>query len=229
MNALKKTLLFFALLLLVGTAIAYISGNGFLVKAIAFNFANVDDFEIFENDTVSVGQPQAWNVSKNFNKIPLPDTLQNSLESIGSLAFLVIKNGEVLSEKYWDGYSDSSLSGSFSVAKSITSLLIGCAIKDGNIKSVDQPVGDFIPSFAMGEKAKMTIRHLLTMTSGTDFNESYANPFSITTEIYYGTNLAETAESVDMERPPRNTTRIQKRKYRIIGNNCRKSNRKKAR
>ena len=202
MNALKKTLLFFALLLLVGTAIAYISGNGFFVKAIAFNFANVDDYEIFENDTVSVGQPQAWNVSKNFNKIPLPDTLQNSLESIGSLAFLVIKNGEVLSEKYWDGYSDSSLSGSFSVAKSITSLLIGCAIKDGNIKSVDQPVGDFIPSFAMGEKAKMTIRHLLTMTSGTDFNESYANPFSITTEIYYGTNLAETAESVDMERPP---------------------------
>ena len=202
MKVFKKILLFLTLFLLAGAAVAFISGNGYMVKAIAFNFANIDDYEIFENDTVNTAQGQPWPVSADYNKTPLPQSLQYSLETIGTVAFLAIKNGELVQEQYWDGYSDSSLSGSFSVAKSITSLLIGCAIKEGKIKSVDQPVGDFIPSFAGSEKAKLTIRHLLTMTSGTNFSESYSNPFSITTKIYYGTDLAETAEGVDMEKAP---------------------------
>jgi CubicO group peptidase (beta-lactamase class C family) len=58
----------------------------------------------------------------------------------------MIRNDSVF-EKYWDGYSDSSLSGSFSMAKSITSLLMGVALKEGKIKSLQEPVGNYLPEF----------------------------------------------------------------------------------
>ncbi|MFX5634506.1 serine hydrolase, partial [Acinetobacter baumannii] len=76
---------------------------------------------------------------------------------------------------------------------SVVSILIGAAIKEGKIKSVEQPVGDFLPEFKEGEKANVKIVDLLTMSSGTDWNESYWNPLSVTAEIYYGTDAYKTA------------------------------------
>jgi CubicO group peptidase (beta-lactamase class C family) len=114
----------------------------------------------------------------------------------------MIKNDSVITEKYWDGYSDSSLSGSFSMAKSITSLMIGAAIKEGKIGSVNDAVGKYLPEFAEGDKSKIKIADLLTMSSGTDWNESYIDPFSVTTEAYYGSNLYKTATGVKAIHPP---------------------------
>ncbi len=113
----------------------------------------------------------------------------------------MIKNDSVLFEKYWDGYSDSSLYGSFSMAKSITSLLVGIALKEGKIKSVQDPVDNYLPEFAEGDKAKIKIIDLLTMSSGTNWNESYINPFSVTTEAYYGPDLYKTATGVKAIKP----------------------------
>jgi len=105
-------------------------------------------------------------------------------------------------EKYRDGYSDSSLSGSFSIAKSITSLLTGIALKEGLIQSPDQPVSDYLPEFKIGPGARLTIRHLLTMSSGSNWDESYMNPFSVTTEAYYGNDLYKTATGIRIEKEP---------------------------
>jgi CubicO group peptidase (beta-lactamase class C family) len=107
----------------------------------------------------------------------------------------MIRNDSVF-EKYWDGYSDSSLSNSFSMAKSITSLLIGVALKEGKIKSLQEPVGNYLPEFTTGEKSKIRIIDLLTMSSGSDWNESYMNPFSVTTEAYYGSDVYKAATGV---------------------------------
>ncbi|MCW3120170.1 MAG: beta-lactamase, partial [Chitinophagaceae bacterium] len=113
-----------------------------------------------------------------------------------------IKNDSLLYENYWDGYNDSSLSNSFSVAKSITSLLIGIAIKEGKIKSVGDAVGNYLPEFKEGLGAKLTIRDLLTMSSGSNWDESYANPLSVTTEAYYGSDLYKTATGIKIIREP---------------------------
>ena len=107
-----------------------------------------------------------------------------------------------MAERYWDGYSDSSRSGSFSMAKSITSLLIGVALKEGKIGSLQDPVGKYLPEFATGEKAKIRIADVLTMSSGTDWNESYMNLFSVTSEGYYGSDLYKTATGVTAVVPP---------------------------
>lgn len=199
---LRKLFIFIIALVLVFTAFALISGRTYLFKAVIYNFANIDDYEKFTNHTVKAGNSLPWKVSANYNKTSMPDSITGLMEHLSSVGLLLIKNDSIQTEKYWDGYSDSSLSGSFSMAKSITSLLIGVAIKEGKIKSVQQPVGDFLPEFKVGEKAGVKIIDLLTMSSGSDWDESYINPLSVTTELYYGSDVYKTATSVNIIHQP---------------------------
>src|SRR5690606_14461687 len=134
-------------LLVVFSAFALVSGKTYLFKAVWYNFADIDDYKAFDNNIVATGQPQSWDISAEYNKATVPASLQQLLEQLSSVAVVVIKNDSLLYEQYWQGYNDSSLSASFSVAKSITSLLVGCALKDGFIKSVEEPAGNYLPEF----------------------------------------------------------------------------------
>lgn len=189
-------------ILVIFSGYAIVSGKTYLFKAVYYNFAGIDDYKIFSNDTVAIGTAQPWSQSSDYNKITPPPSLAATLDNLKTVALVVIKNDSLLFEKYWDDYSDSSLSNSFSVAKSITSLLVGAAIKEGQIKSVNELVGTYLPEFKEGLAGKLTIRHLLTMSSGSNWDEAYANPLSITTESYYGGNLYKTATKVKIVREP---------------------------
>ncbi|HAD02797.1 MAG TPA: serine hydrolase, partial [Porphyromonadaceae bacterium] len=79
----------------------------------------------------------------------------------GTVAFLVIQDSALVFEQYWEDYSDQKRSNSFSMAKSIVSLAIGCAIDDGFIANTEQAVSDFIPEFNSFNGKKLTIKHLL--------------------------------------------------------------------
>lgn len=198
-------LVFIVLTVVIGTFSAYavLFDKTYLFKAAYYNFSAIDDYTIFENNTVAKSkEAKAWPLASEYNKQAYPDSLNNLLEDLRTVGILMIKNDSILFEKYWDGYSDSSLSGSFSVAKSITSILIGAAIKEGKIQSVDQRVGDFIPAFAVGDKAAVKIKDLLTMSSGTNWNESYWNPLAVTAEAYYGADLNKTATELKMINQP---------------------------
>ena len=81
--------------------------------------------------------------------------LQDTYEDYGTIAYMIIKNGEIVYENYADNYSKDSKTNSFSMAKSITSILLFKAIQDGFIKSLDQPITDFYPDFK-GEFADQT-------------------------------------------------------------------------
>ena len=177
-------------------------GKTYLYKAIVYNFAGIDDYSIFDNRSVLAVQPVPWRFSADYGKVNIPDTLEQYLTKLQSVGLVLVQNREIIVEKYWNGYNDSSLSNSFSVAKSITSLLIGAAIHEGKIASVNDPVGKYLPEFNEGEKAKVKIVDLLTMSSGSNWNESYANPLSETTELYYGTNVYKTATRVNIVKPP---------------------------
>jgi CubicO group peptidase (beta-lactamase class C family) len=181
---------------------ALVSGKTYLFKAVAYNFADIDDYTIFSNNTVSTGLPQPLAVSENLNKTRLPVELDSLLRALETVSFLVLKDDRIIIEHYWDGYSDSSLSNSFSIAKSITGLLVGIAIKDGLIGSVNDPVGRYLPEFNEGRRKELKIVDLLTMSSGSNWDESYANPLSVTTEIYYGSHANETAAGVDIIKTP---------------------------
>ena len=77
------------------------------------------------------------------------------------------------------------------MAKSYVSGLMGKAIMQGHIKSLDQPVCDFLPAFCDGKAAKMTVGDLSSMSSGTNWDEAYYSPLSITTRAYFDDDLAK--------------------------------------
>lgn len=199
---LKAILLFLLSAVLLLAIYAFASGRTYLFKAIIYNYADIDDYKIFDNNIVAAADAQPWPNSSLYNKVAVPAELDQLLHSLQSVALVVVKSDSLLYEQYWNGYSDSSYSNSFSVAKSITSILIGAAIREGRIKSVDEPIGNYLPEFREGLAARLLIRHLLTMSSGSNWDESYANPLSVTTESYYGSDLYKTATGVKIEKEP---------------------------
>jgi CubicO group peptidase (beta-lactamase class C family) len=95
-----------------------------------------------------------------------------------SAALLVVHDGKLRLERYGLGFDRNGRWTSFSVAKSITSTLVGAAIRDGYIKSMDDKVSDYIPEMKASAYDEVSIRQLLTMTSGVRWNEDYADPNS---------------------------------------------------
>lgn len=93
-------------------------------------------------------------------------------------ALLVLHDGKLRLERYGLGFDASGRWTSFSVAKSLTSTLMGAAIRDGFIKSLDDKVSDYIPEMKGSAYDDVSIRQLLTMTSGVKWNEDYADPTS---------------------------------------------------
>ena len=207
----------FLLIIVVFSAYAVVSGKIYLFEAVWYNFANIDDYKKFTNNTVVTGEAQPWDLSTDYNKNPLPAALKKMLEDLETIAVVAIKNDSIIQEYYWDGYSDSSLSGSFSMAKSITSLLIGAAVKEGKIQSIEEPVGNYLPEFKTGDKAKVRIVDLLTMSSGSNWDESYANPFSVTTELYYGHDAYKVAAGVSISQPPGKLHRYKSGDTQLLG------------
>ena len=95
-----------------------------------------------------------------------------------SAALLVVHDGKLRLERYGLGFDGSGRWTSFSVAKSITSTLVGAAIRDGFIRSMDDKVSDYIPQMKGSAYDEVSVRQLLTMTSGVRWNEDYADPNS---------------------------------------------------
>ncbi|MFP2997819.1 serine hydrolase [Spongiivirga sp. MCCC 1A20706] len=171
----------------------YVIRGARIVYATGHNSAFIDDYTYFENDTIQMGNnPQPWPMHKNYNTIEATDRLKGTNKALGTVAFVIIKNDSIWFEDYNDDFGISSISNSFSMAKSVTSAMMGKAILDGYIKSLDQPVGDFFPQYAEGLAAKMTVGDLSSMASGLDWVEHYTSPFSVTARAYYDDDLAET-------------------------------------
>ena len=104
--------------------------------------------------------------------------LEEFFEDQKVAGLLILHNGKVRLERYGLEHSDTNLWSSLSVAKSVTSTLVGVAIKDGYIKSVDDDVTDYLPELKGSAFDRVKIRHLLTMTSGIKWNENYTAPDS---------------------------------------------------
>ncbi len=173
----------------------------FAQNVISYQEPGIEDHQIFASRIVQAGRPQPWQLASNYNKTKLEEPLLKTIESYGTVAYLVIQNGELLYERYWAGHNAKAYSASFSMAKSIVSMLVGIALEEGKIRSLDQVVADFIPEFKEGKKASITLRHLLTMTSGLAWDESYNSIASPTTELYYGDDLRKLVTGLTVKHP----------------------------
>ena len=204
MKIVLNVLRWIAIVVALLVAVAYFSGNQFLLKGVWAAYlhgnssATIGDSQFFDTRTVVAGTANPWKESSEYNKTELSERLRTSLDETRSVAFLIAQHGEIIHEEYWDGYGTDSQSNSFSMAKSITTMLAQCAIQDGVIESWDEKAIKFLPELKGEFAAELTLRNLSTMTAGLDFNEHYSNPFDITAKLYYGPDV----EKLMMEEVP---------------------------
>ena len=151
--------------------------------------AQIDDYDFFFNRSVAAKNPFVVPFGKNYNDSIINDSLDFALKKSKSVAFLVVQNDSIRFEKYWKGWGKTKKANSFSMAKSVMSLLIGCAIDQGIIVNVDQSIFDFLPELQKFNNYDVKIRHLLEMSSGLDWLENYKKPISVTAKSYYDTDL----------------------------------------
>jgi CubicO group peptidase (beta-lactamase class C family) len=110
--------------------------------------------------------------------LKLPVDVDAYMAGQRSAALLIVHDGKLRLERYGLDFDGSGRWTSFSVAKSVTSTLVGAALRDGFIKSMDDKVSDYIPEMKGSAYDDVNIRQLLTMTSGVRWNEDYADPNS---------------------------------------------------
>ncbi|WP_226063505.1 serine hydrolase domain-containing protein [Kaistella polysaccharea] len=179
-------------------ALSYTFGFSYLFKGIretylrGTNGSSIDDGTYFPAHTIAKGISIPWEKDSLYNKEPLPKNLVEDLKQSNSASFLIIKDGKLLHEQYWDGYNQNSKTNSFSIAKTITVLLVGKAIEEGKIKSFDQKFSDFFENYKNVEFGKnLTLANLAEMEAGLNWKEDYNNPFLPNAKAYYGKSLEE--------------------------------------
>jgi CubicO group peptidase (beta-lactamase class C family) len=161
----------------------------------------IDEMSAFENRMIPAGDPRPWAYAENFQSATLSTDALAKLEELESTAFLVIQHEKIHFEKYWSPFDDSKVTNSFSVAKSIVATLMGIAIKEGLLR-LDDPVAKYLNSFVSPPKDKITIRHLLQMSSGLKWVESEVGALSHNAEAYYGDDLRTLIDKLEVRRSP---------------------------
>jgi CubicO group peptidase (beta-lactamase class C family) len=203
MKSLLRKIFRFTVVFIIGVLVsvnAYIllSGRLYLYKGVMNTYLigrtgpSIYDKDVFYSSTIEPAKKSDQYVIPSHEKAntqKIPKDYRNFIEDLDTRAFLVFKRDTLIYEEYWDEHVEKTVSNSFSVAKTIVAMLIGIAVEEGKIGSLDDKVAKYIPEFKNKGRDKITIRHLLQMSSGLDWEESGKNPFSDNAESYYGTDL----------------------------------------
>ncbi len=198
MNIIKKGVIGLATILAVGVLALLVTGHGFIFTSIQRTYlaghttANINDHTEFNVRAIKTSKPEQLPKHKKYNQKPLSNEFLQELKTGGTASFLIIKDGQVISENYFNGYDDRSKTNSFSMAKTVMTLLLGIAIDEGYVRDLNQSIVDFIPEFANDPLgSKTTIAQFSLMNSGYEWDENYYTPFSPTVELYYGNNIEQ--------------------------------------
>ena len=114
--------------------------NYYLRRALTHLLPKIDQYPIFENRVVQAGSPRPWELSEAYNTKSIPERYLPRFEELGTVAYVIIQDNRLLFEQYWEDYSPESHSNSFSMAKSIVSLAIGCIVE----KATGEKLSDYV-------------------------------------------------------------------------------------
>lgn len=196
-------------------------------------------FEHHPHDTIANGE-QTFQFPVAVNQASWLDTLhfytQNNccdnvslLEALNTKSdiqgVLIIHNDSLVYEHYWGDISSDRLTTVFSVSKSITSLMCGIAVDDGYIHSIDDPVTDYLPELKKKDPMwqKLTIRHLLDMNSGLDFDDTYYfglknfDRLNAIAKLNYGRNVMKQIRKLKFRCEPGTEHRYESMTSQILG------------
>ena len=188
-------------------ALAASTSRSQLARAVVWRESDVDDYRRFPARTVAAGPtpfrfrhlagggvPPTGTVQVLEDGRPVERGLEQFLAASDTTAFLIVRGDRLLYEAYFNGYGHDSVQTSMSMAKSVLSALVGIAIGEGRIGSVDDPITKYVPELADRDQrfCQITLRHLLTMTSGLRYQES-GGPWGDDTATYYAPDLRSLA------------------------------------
>lgn len=204
----KKFLRFTAILIAVISLVLiflYLSDYRYILRGASITYLNgyttafIDDFPEFENRLIEAGDNhREWPLHEDYNSAQETPELAAFNRKRETAAFLIIKNDSIWFEKYFNGYTSDSLTNSFSVAKSLVSAMLGKALMQGHIKSLEQPVSDFFPQF----DSALKVGDLSSMASGLNWNENYYNPFGMTARAYFDKDITDLIMSLEVTETP---------------------------
>lgn len=195
-------------LLVLAAAVLYASGRGYLLKAVYVTYlhghrtAYLDDYRFFDNHLVETGVVQPWLLSHDYNQAEVPDEMKKIHEDWRTVAYLIIHRDSIWFEQYADGYTDSSRSNSFSMAKSVVAALLGKALEEGYVDDLSQPVRELVPEITGPYADSLRLIDLVSMSSGMRWEEDYYDPFSITTQLYFSQDLVSLFDQLPITAKP---------------------------
>ncbi|MEK9755991.1 MAG: serine hydrolase [Bacteroidota bacterium] len=163
----------------------------YFVKGIRVVYMNgqstvfIDDLNYFDFETIkSNSKKSPWAESKN-KVVSFSKDFEDYNMEMGTAAYLVIYKDTIIAEKYYEGYSSVSSTNSFSMAKTFISILMGKALEQGYINSLDDSVISYIPELKGKFASQVKVIDLATMTSGLEWDEGTSNPFSPVAKQYF--------------------------------------------
>ena len=185
----------------------------YLGRWVAWNFSDIEDYKKFpyrEVDNVSpvfnfavAASPRVKTVSYQFKGKDYLKSVIDFVDQTETTAFIIIKNDSILFEGYGNGYTRSSINTSFSIAKSITSMLVGIAIDEGAINSTNDPITMYIPELLESDEQikEVTLANLLMMQSGFYYRD-HDLVWGDKPKNYYHPCLRSRTLKVKMDEPP---------------------------
>lgn len=191
--------------------------SSYLARYLFLNAVDISDYNVFPSREIwnsppvfrflpsrddSVPQPILDQVAASVAKPSQVQTLDQLLEGYGTTAFLVIKGDQLIFERYYNGYERSSICASFSTVKSFVSALIGIALQEKLIDDLDDPLPKYLPQLSASHWSAITIRHLVSMSSGLGYNEHGFLPWNDQPRIYYTTDIRQLAVRAKRVEPP---------------------------
>lgn len=223
-------LIYFVTFIVIAAVLFYLLGYSYIFNGISKTYlkgkmsAHIDDGKFFTHNVIAAGNPVPWEKHPEYNKKSLPKSIVEDLNHSNTASFLVIKSGKLIHEQYWNGYNELSKTNSFSMAKAVTVMLLGKAIEEGKINSIDNKFSDYFPEFKNKELAEhLTLKNLAQMESGLNWEENYKNPFLPNAKAYYGRSLIKATFSRTFKHQPGKRFEYQSGSTQLLGFAVRKA------
>ena len=192
------------------------------LKDTIVNHADVFTFDRPENHADWIDTLHFFNQGRMYSNTTMWEAIGPKTETQG---VLIIQNDSIVYEKCIGEMTIDKIAGIFSVTKSVTSLLCGIAVDEGAIKSIDDPVTDYLPELMSKDPMwqKLTIRHLLDMQSGLDFDDTYSlrlqdlKRLNAMSRLYYGRNIKAQVKKLKFRCEPGTEYRYESMTTEILG------------
>lgn len=205
-------------------AIFYFLGYSYIFSGISKTYlrgkmsANIDDGKFFRSNIIHTSKPVLWDEHPDYKKKDLPKNIVDDLVHSNTASFLVIKDGKLLHEQYWNGYNKLSKTNSFSMAKAVTVMLLGKALEEGKIKNIDVNFSELYEGFKNKPFGRdLNLKNLAQMESGLDWDENYKNPFLPNAKAYYGRSLVKATFSRRFKEKPGERFEYQSGSTQLLG------------